>query len=70
MEWSTIEARWHEYVAAAKVQWGKLSLEQISRMAGRRVFLVKRVQEAYGLTSGDAERQVADWQTRQVERPR
>ena len=68
MEWSSIEARWPEYVVAAKRQWAKLSEEQIARTQGRRHFLAKRVQEAYGLSSAEAERQLIDWQAAQPER--
>jgi uncharacterized protein YjbJ (UPF0337 family) len=70
MEWTTIEARWPEYRVAAKLQWGKLSEEQIARTRGNREYLAKRVQEAYGMSSDDAERQINDWQARQVERSR
>ena len=70
MEWTTIEQRWPEYLAAAKLQWGKLSEEQIARTRGKRQFLAKRVQEAYGLTQWEADRQLSDWQARQVERGR
>jgi hypothetical protein len=70
MDWITIEDRWPQYVAAAKRQWAKLSVEQITGTRGRRLFLLKRVQEAYGLTSHDAERQIHAWQELQVERPR
>jgi len=70
MNWSTIEERWREYAAAAKQQWAKLSEEQIVRTRGKREYLAKRVQEAYGLSSHEAERQINDWQERQVERVR
>ena len=67
MDWSSIEARWHEYRTRAKRQWDKLSEEQIRNTRGNRSYLVKRVQESYGLTAGEAEVQVADWQARQLE---
>ena len=70
MEWSTLEARWNEYKAAAKLQWAKLSEEQIARTAGKREYLSKRVQEAYGLSRHEAERELSEWQDKQVERPR
>ena len=70
MNWNTIEERWREYAAAAKQQWAKLSEEQIVRTRGNREYLAKRVQEAYGLSSHEAERQINDWQERQVERVR
>jgi len=68
MDWDIIESRWHEYKGAAKRRWDKLSEEQIAGTRGNRGYLLKRVQEAYALTSVEAERQVADWQTTQFDR--
>jgi hypothetical protein len=68
MEWGVIESRWHEYRAAAKRQWDKLSEAQLAGTRGNRDFLVKRVQEAYSLTGAEAERQITDWQQRQFDR--
>ena len=68
MDWLIIETRWREYKSSAKREWGKLSEEQLSGTRGNRVYLVKRVQEAYGVTAQEAERQVAGWQDRQYDR--
>ena len=68
MDWSVIESRWHEYKAAAKRRWEKLSEAQLSGTRGNRVYLLKRVQEAYALNGDEAECQVADWQTRPYDR--
>ena len=68
MDWGLIESRWHEYRAAAKRRWDKLAEAQIMGTRGKRVYLLKRVQEAYGLNSEEAERQVADWQDSQFDR--
>lgn len=68
MEWSIIELRWHEYRASAKREWDKLSEAQVNGTRGNRLYLLKRVQEAYSLTVNEAERQVADWQSRQFDR--
>ena len=68
MQWSVIESRWHEYKAAAKRRWDKLSEAQIAGTRGNREYLLKRVQEAYALSGAEAERQVADWQSRQFDR--
>ena len=68
MEWSVIEGRWHEFRAAAKRRWHKLSEAQISGTRGNREYLLKRVQEAYTLSHEEAERQVADWQRGQFDR--
>ena len=68
MDWGLIESRWLEYKAAAKRRWDKLSEAQLSGTRGNRVYLLKRVQEAYGLTPEQAEREIADWQDSQIDR--
>jgi uncharacterized protein YjbJ (UPF0337 family) len=68
MDWTVIESRWHEYKAAAKQRWDKLSEAQLSGTRGNRDYLLKRVQEAYALSREEAERQLADWQQRQFDR--
>jgi len=68
MDWSVIETRWHEYRAAAKRRWDKLSEAQISGTRGNRDYLLKRVQEAYALTREEADLQIADWQQTQFDR--
>lgn len=67
MNWSQIESGWNNYKATAKQQWNKLSDEQISDTLGKREHLSTRVQEAYGITKEETERQITDWQSRQVE---
>jgi hypothetical protein len=68
MEWGVIQSRWQEYKVAAKQRWDKLSEAQLTGTRGNRGFLLKRVQEAYGLSDKEAERQVADWQQLQFHR--
>ena len=68
MDWSVIEGRWHEYKASAKRRWDKLSEAQITGTRGNRQYLLKRVQETYGLSGVEAERQLADWQDQQFDR--
>jgi len=68
MDWSIIESRWHQYRAAVKRRWDKLSEEQIAGTRGNRDYVLKRVQEAYGLSLHEAERQVTEWQSTQFDR--
>lgn len=68
MNWSTIENGWNDYKASAKQQWSKLSDEQIDGTQGKHEHLSSRVQETYSLSKEDAERQIADWQGKQVEK--
>ena len=68
MDWAVIESRWHEYKAAAKRRWVRLSEAQLAGIRGNRDYLLKRLQEAYALSSEEAEGQVADWQRTQFDR--
>ena len=68
MNWSNIETGWNDYKASAKQQWGKLSDEQINDTHGKREQLSASVQQAYALNKDEAERQISDWQSKQVEK--
>lgn len=68
MNWSNIESGWNDFKANAKQQWAKLTDEQIAGTMGKREQLSSRVQEAYSLSKEDAERQISDWQSKQVEK--
>jgi len=68
MDWNVIESRWNEYKVAAKRRWDKLSEAQLTGTRGKREYLLKRVQEAYALTSQEAEREISTWQSTQFDR--
>lgn len=69
MNWSNIESGWKDYAANAKQQWSKLSDQQISDTQGKREELSTKVQEVYALSKEETERQISDWQSKQVEKP-
>lgn len=68
MNWSTIESGWKDYKASAKQQWSKLSDEQIDSTFGKREDLSTQVQQAYVVSKEDAERQISEWQAKQMEK--
>jgi uncharacterized protein YjbJ (UPF0337 family) len=68
MNWSNIESGWNDFKANAKQQWSKLTDDQLAGTMGKREQLSSRVQEAYSLSKEDAERQISDWQSKQVEK--
>ena len=68
MNWSNIETGWNDFKANAKQQWSKLSDQQINDTQGKREQLSTSVQQAYALSKEDAERQISDWQSKQVEK--
>ena len=68
MNWSTIENGWNDYKANAKQQWSKLSDQQLNDTHGKREYLSSKVQEAYSLSKEDADRQISEWQSKQMEK--
>lgn len=68
MNWSNIESGWKDYKANAKQQWSKLSDEQINGTLGKREYLSSKVQEVYALSKEETERQISDWQSKQMEK--
>ena len=69
MDWNTIQNGWNEYEGDAKLQWGKLSEDQIKATQGHRDHLSARLQEVYAVSAEEAERQIAEWQGKQTEKP-
>jgi len=68
MNWSNIESGWQDFKAGAKQQWSKLSDQQIDSTMGKREQLSTSVQQAYALSKEETERQISDWQSKQVEK--
>ena len=68
MNWSNIETGWNDYKANAKQQWSKLTDEQVNGTMGKREQLSTQVQKAYSVNKDEAERQISDWQSKQVEK--
>jgi uncharacterized protein YjbJ (UPF0337 family) len=64
MDWNRLEGNWKQLSGRAKQQWGKLTDDDIKASAGRRDALVGKVQERYGMSRDDAQKQVDDWARR------
>ena len=63
MNWDRIQGNWKQLKGNAKEQWGKLTDDQLDVIAGQREQMAGKIQEVYGLTKQEAEKQIADWQT-------
>src|SRR5688572_3125426 len=62
MNWDRIEGNWKQFKGSAKQQWGKLTDDQLDVIAGKRDSLAGKIQESYGISKDDAEKQLAEWQ--------
>jgi uncharacterized protein YjbJ (UPF0337 family) len=61
MNWDQVSGQWKQLKGKAKEQWGKLTDDDIDVAAGRRDQLVGKIQQKYGTTKEEAERQVDAW---------
>jgi uncharacterized protein YjbJ (UPF0337 family) len=67
MNWDRIEGNWKQFKGNAMQQWGKLTDDQLDVIAGKRDVLLGRIQEAYGISRDESERQLMDWEKRMQE---
>lgn len=58
MNWDRIEGNWRQFKGRVKAQWGKLTDDDIDIIEGKRDQLVGKIQEQYGITKDEAEKQV------------
>jgi uncharacterized protein YjbJ (UPF0337 family) len=65
MNWDSIEGKWKQFKGSARQQWGKLTDDQLDVIAGKRDQLAGKIQEAYGLSKDEVEKQLAAWQESQ-----
>ena len=61
MNWDQVEGKWKQYKGAMKEKWGKLTDSDFDVIAGKRDQLAGRIQEAYGMTKEQAQREVDDY---------
>ena len=68
MNWEQVEDKWEILTSSAKHTWSKLTDDDLHEISGKRERLTTRIQEAYGITRREADKQVWDW-GRSVARP-
>ncbi len=61
MEWNQIEGNWKQFKGQARQQWGKLTDDDMEKVAGKRTELAGRLQERYGIKKEEADRQIDEW---------
>ena len=62
MNWDRIEGNWQQAKGKVKQRWGKLTDDQLAVINGQRDILAGKLQEAYGLSKDEVDRQIRDWE--------
>lgn len=58
MNQDILKGKWNQVVGEIKAQWGDLTDDELTEIDGNRQKLMGKLQEKYGYTRDEAERQV------------
>ena len=61
MNWDRIAGNWKQFKGKAKERWGDLTDDELDQIAGKRDKLAGVLQERYGYTELEAEREIDDF---------
>jgi uncharacterized protein YjbJ (UPF0337 family) len=61
MNWDRVEGNWKQLKGKAREKWGKLTDSDFEQIAGKKDQLIGRIQERYGITKEEAQKQADEW---------
>ncbi|MFY9626725.1 MAG: CsbD family protein [Methylocystis sp.] len=64
MNWERVEGNWKQFTGKVKEQWGKLTDDDLTKVAGKREQLEGMIQERYGLGKDQVKKEVDEFLTR------
>src|SRR3954471_5441134 len=62
MEWQEVKADWHAQRVHVARRWQCLNERELDEIAGDRDRLARCLQEVYGISADEADRQIGDWE--------
>ena len=65
MNRDTLKGQWMQLKGKVRQQWGQLTDDEIDQMQGNAEMLIGRIQERYGRSREEAEREVDRWMDEQ-----
>jgi uncharacterized protein YjbJ (UPF0337 family) len=61
MNTDTLRGKWNQLKGNVRKQWGKLTDDDVDQIQGDSEILLGRIQERYGRTRDEAQREVDKW---------
>ncbi|MDZ4740207.1 MAG: CsbD family protein [Alphaproteobacteria bacterium] len=58
MNWDQVEGNWKQMTGKARETWGKITDDELTKIAGKRDQLIGMIQKRYGVAKEEAEAQV------------
>lgn len=68
MDWNRVEGNWREFRGTVKAEWSNLPDDCLDVIAGKRVALSSKLQEAYGISRNEAEQLIKRFERQQHSR--
>ena len=62
MNWDIAAGNWKQFKGQVKAQWGQLTDDHLDQIDGKRIELVGKIQETYGITKDEAESQIKQFE--------
>lgn len=62
MNWDRIEGNWKQFKGQIKEQWGRFTDDELDVVAGKRDQFLGKLQEKYGITKDEAQRQLLEFE--------
>ncbi len=59
-----IDGNWKQFKGTVQAQWGKLTGDHLSVLAGTRDQLAGKLQEQHGISKDETRQQLTDWRKR------
>jgi uncharacterized protein YjbJ (UPF0337 family) len=61
MNWDRVEGNWKQLKGKAREKWGKLTDSDFEQIAGKKDQLIGRIQERYGISKDEAQKEADEW---------
>lgn len=63
MNWDIAQGNWKQFKGKVKERWGQLTDDELDQIEGKRDQLSGKIQECYGISKDEAEKQLKDWES-------
>lgn len=63
MNWDRVAGNWKQFKGKVKERWGQLTDDDLNVIAGKRDQLLGRIQEIYGISKEEAEKEIDQWES-------
>jgi uncharacterized protein YjbJ (UPF0337 family) len=64
MNWTLAENSWQQFKGTVRARWLQLTDENLDAIAGKRPELLRQIQEIYGLSRSEADREIKAFESK------